>query len=340
MNSVSQMPTGVWQSIKRIFVEKPLAVWQRVTARVDHDEEDKKILAQKLGALKISFAEAQRHQDDKDAEYLDKVSADIQALLEQDTHTWEDFYAIERLLVNLYDEQKLDAEIKIKMGDVANLLSEASYQMYWELMQDLPPASDAAQGGPKRHAKQIFLSRLLNDIQWIYTKRYAKRSYARKVRGRIAQSFVVFALLFVVFGHVVKMFLLHDAAFPYPMSFTVAIGLWGASFSLLLGLNNELENRTLTELRLLHTWEFILSRIFIGGGAALILYFFLGAGAINTDMLPHLDDNGFPDSPKSFALLVIWSFLAGFSEKLVPNLLRNTAEKTARSSGGGGGNQG
>ncbi len=35
---------------------------------------------------------------------------------------------------------------------------------------------------------------------------------------------------------------------------------------------------------------------------------------------------------KDFALLIVWSFLAGFSEVLVPNLLQDTAKRVDNAS--------
>jgi len=72
-------------------------------------------------------------------------------------------------------------------------------------------------------------------------------------------------------------------------------------------------------------------------GGALIVYFFLHANVLSGSMLPNtskigLDIVPYPRangieliSPNSdLALLIIWSFIAGFSERLVPGILAAT----------------
>ena len=76
---------------------------------------------------------------------------------------------------------------------------------------------------------------------------------------------------------------------------------------------------------------------------AVLVFFFLKSGIIGGGVFPDFSQIGVEefaikaptDSPstisfrlyyptKSWALLVVWSFLAGFSERLVPSILRET----------------
>ena len=73
---------------------------------------------------------------------------------------------------------------------------------------------------------------------------------------------------------------------------------------------------------------------------AVVLYFFLQSGLISgsllpdvtkldTDSLQSIGIHGMIVPNKTWALMVVWSFLAGFSERLVPNILSSTEKKLA-----------
>jgi hypothetical protein len=87
----------------------------------------------------------------------------------------------------------------------------------------------------------------------------------------------------------------------------------------------------------------ILLRGCVGMIGAVIVFFFLKSGVMGGSLFPTFPDIGIerfpsPEKPpanliaklnlyyptKDLALLVVWSFLAGFSERLVPSILRDT----------------
>lgn len=107
----------------------------------------------------------------------------------------------------------------------------------------------------------------------------------------------------------------------------LSAGRMGAAFGMLLSLKGNLAQTALKDLKVIHKFGYIFSRIIVGMGAALILLYFLHANLIEgvfppkfTEATPMLDE-------KNLAILVVWMFLAGFSEKLVPNLLKRTEQR-------------
>jgi hypothetical protein len=96
------------------------------------------------------------------------------------------------------------------------------------------------------------------------------------------------------------------------------------------------------------SWVHIIIPPFFGGIFALLFYVFVLSGILEGAMFPTFvipefsnpptsDDieklllETYPASGQDFARLAIWSFLAGFSERLVPDILKRTAGKGSES---------
>jgi hypothetical protein len=92
------------------------------------------------------------------------------------------------------------------------------------------------------------------------------------------------------------------------------------------------------------SWVHIVIPPFFGGMFALLFYIFVLSGILEGAMFPtfvmpefsnpptseeieKLLLETYPASGQDFARLTIWSFLAGFSERLVPDILKQTAGK-------------
>lgn len=262
------------------------------------------------------------------------IVAEIEELLGKESHEWEDFYLIERLLAEIYDPMSLDIELQRRLVDAEKMLPEENFLFYKNKLGELNEDTDVL-------LKRTLLTRMLGDIQWRYTVKYAKRSHGRVVRNRTAITFILSILPFLALVYSPGFFAGVSSALhirlEFPMYIAILSGIWGASFSMLFNLKQRLDNSHLDDLRVLRTGGFIFSRLFIGVGAALILYFFLEAGLLSGQALPDLSAIDSANigtraaDMKNFALLVIWSFLAGFSEKLVPGLLSKTEEKALNS---------
>lgn len=119
-------------------------------------------------------------------------------------------------------------------------------------------------------------------------------------------------------------------------------GLFGASFFLLAQLQGRLAEGGTEEARDMWSYTFLFLRCLVGIGGAAILYFFFQSGLLSGSIWPQLNHVGFeavrlPDvgnkpgeatdlwvPNQHLALLIIWSFLAGYSQTLVPSLLQRT----------------
>ncbi len=142
-------------------------------------------------------------------------------------------------------------------------------------------------------------------------------------------------------------------AMPYGLMVAMTTGLFGATFFMLIQLQQRISEGGLTDARDMWTWPMLLLRCIVGVGAAAILYFFFNSGLLEGSLWPRLeylsfqvvrlaDDVSKADPAiarttegmfvpnREWALLIVWSFIAGYSQTLVPNLLLNTEGRQAK----------
>ncbi|MEM0988419.1 MAG: hypothetical protein AAGK00_06020 [Pseudomonadota bacterium] len=125
----------------------------------------------------------------------------------------------------------------------------------------------------------------------------------------------------------------------------IVSGVLGAAFSILALLQKRVQAGTLDDVIALSSWPNLLVRISFGAGAAVVLYFIFQAGLLQGIVFPELPKMGFlpfeceeaaagcvdlrsngwvPN--QDLAALVVWCFIAGFSESFVPSLLDRIQE--------------
>jgi len=116
----------------------------------------------------------------------------------------------------------------------------------------------------------------------------------------------------------------------------MSAGFLGATFSMLIQNQRRVSEGSLEDLTAASSWYALIVRGSVGLGAAVILYFFFESGLLEGSLWPDLENLSF-NGVKSlhgahvpnanWCLLVIWCFLAGFSETLVPSILQKTEQK-------------
>jgi hypothetical protein len=286
----------------------------------------------------------------------------IKALLDLTTpdgepvQNWTNAYEIEQLLVHLFDEDTVASELGIRVLEARSILRTELADMYDAHLQDIENPRAGQQGADATTVsarRRTLLARLINDLQWRYIVNEATRRYSKLITRRTA-TLSLTALSFFIGAIVViatKRLTFHYGDLHLLWIAGLA-GTWGATFSMLVTLKSRLGDSKFDDLKSMKTWSVLLSRSAIGAGAACILFFFLLSGLLGGSAFPSLarpreataasaaastepptttppQGTSIPATPKpleptDLALLIVWCFIAGFSEQLIPGLLATT----------------
>ncbi len=188
--------------------------------------------------------------------------------------------------------------------------------------------------------KRSILNRMLNDLQWNYAIKEARRKYSREVNTKNGWAFLISMVIFGLIIGLGESFQSIGQGNLYYLAIALGAGLVGTGFSMVSASKSRLAASSFDELKVLRRKIYVVTRSLVGLGATLILYFILQAELLTGSVFPDFTPIKLPPNTvipfldfHNFALLIFWSIVAGFSEKFVPNLLGKAAEKaTVKSS--------
>lgn len=275
------------------------------------------------------------------AEYDEDLKLGGGQLRAPNSPTWNDLLRCESLMVYLMPLEALEPIVAERL----NTLSRVDPRRHEALSAQW---SAAVAEGALDAARSAAVS-ILQVIQ----KRNMQRFLRKRLGLLYASRLVTVFLTVMALGLALVLWEVHFDSWPLVQSsfsgftLTLCAGIMGASFSTLTGQGAIVATTDITEVRTATGYQMIFLRLGVGVGAAAVLYFFFEAGLLEGQLFPRLNGIGFqrvaavgapgvlaenanygtsvPNADLS--KLVVWSFLAGFSEKLVPKLLNRV--KTA-----------
>lgn len=273
--------------------------------------------------------------------------------------SWDDAFRIETQIGSLLQGANLRQELsnRLRWAENDHVPQSATLQMaFGELIKADSPATDDA----LRH----FYLDVMEAIHWHSKRKFIMRRLRVQATRRtllLGTLALAAALLAVVFGIAPEASGgLRNASLPSsdsapgsanvfgavlgPASFAlytcVIFGFLGALFSRLITLQTYWSAMALDELYNARSYSYILLRATIGIVGALVVYVFLQSGLVEGSVFPKFSELGvdvlrspastqrWPSTlllpSKSLALMIMWSFIAGFSESLVPTVLAST----------------
>lgn len=95
-------------------------------------------------------------------------------------HSWRNAYEIEQLLALVLTEAQLATELERRIAE-ARALKLDHLDVIENLRKPTTPLVD----------RRILLHRLLNDLQWLYSKRFQHRNYCKRLLLRVSSLFVM-----------------------------------------------------------------------------------------------------------------------------------------------------
>jgi hypothetical protein len=260
------------------------------------------------------------------------IVAEVNRLLGE-TPSWRTAYHIEQLMVPLYGGAALEVELQRRMTEMRKFDAVIA-STYDALLADADEA-----------ARSACLGRVINDLQWRYEQRNLKRHYTQSVTIKTSLIFLGAFALFFLPKNVLDPEEVRAMSRHFVIYMAITSGFVGAAFSMLIGLRQRLAASSLDELRNTQRLPFLLSRVVIGAGAGMILFFLMESGLIRGKVLPDIasvmafvqqGDTSGPGAADA-ALLILWCFISGFSEQFVPNVLARTEAQFDQTGGPGTG---
>ena len=276
------------------------------------------------------------------SQHPDRKDPRIETLLDpkvadqpENWRNWEIPNEIEILLVQI----KLGADLDVALDSAlltAEKIAVPSFAIFAK-------RRDSAMDDP---GKQALLAKLLRDTH----NRYAARRSERAERARVAKRMTY--LGFGLTGVIVGVFLILGTGWfavvvdkmpftdlvKFNLIVTTFFGFLGAYLSRLIAFQNTAVTLSVDDLENGYSWHFLMVRLLVGGLSSVILYFVISGHLIGGELFPAPDDGatggfgslwtvhngaGMPyEGPSAnFAKLIVWCFIAGFSERFLPDSL-------------------
>jgi hypothetical protein len=284
---------------------------------------------------------------------------------------WNEAYRLERLLalieppetLSLDLDRRLNEAIAKKLPAIERLrldVTAAKSSAYDNSKQ--PPVLNPGGDSQLRSA----MINLLEEIHWDDQRKFFATPILKTAVHRIVMldllAFVAvvipYAWIFLrSFQNRVDLSIFWTAL---PLYTVITAGAFGAYFSRLIAILQNGDSLSIRGLQTMKMWSSLFLRGAVGMCGAVVVFFFLRSGLVGGGLFPDFAKFGFdyqdysataqliakpgPDTmhtiepSQSLALLAMWSFIAGFSERLVPTILSKTEDSFSNAASGIGGN--
>ncbi len=248
--------------------------------------------------------------------------------------TWEDLYRLEMATLEARGEPDLRRSAWLARMRFRNVAGESAYQQY---LASVPP-------DPATANVDVLRADLVNLLRRTYYL-IALAPSSEAIRHRLLLGGVGLGLLFLAAIFVVILGIPPTAIGIFQLA--IFAGAIGGTVSLIQRVQALPEADPL--LFRLSGWTMVIQSLLVpplvGAFFAGLLFLIFASGILSGDFFPKfivpppnpngVDFNAFffhtaPESGKAFALIVVWSFIAGFAERFVPDTIdRLTAQRTA-----------
>ena len=245
--------------------------------------------------------------------------------------TWKDLYLLEKYVLSIQPPEVLRARVPGLQSSYRGIKGETAYKEY---LRSRPTEEHSHFKGLKAD-----LGRLLDSLHWVYSmvpEREQMRTDIIKLSGMwLLICFVLLLPIVLIFGFKGQTLL---ATIPL----VAFMGALGGFLSLQRRLQNiPTENDPLLTMLELENGRFSVSMAPLTGAIfAIVLFLVFVGGLIQGTLFPgqlnfsnwKLGDPIQAEALASYGKLLLWSFIAGFAEKFVPDTLDSIASKGSQAS--------
>ncbi|MER9273494.1 hypothetical protein [Mesorhizobium sp. M0643] len=278
---------------------------------------------------------------------------------------WIEVYRLERLMALLEPFHNLIAEIRLRLDEALAERASAEPRLRAAFILAEANAFDRAKAPPELKASEepalrALLLEVLEETHWTKNRKFYSRPIQKSATRRIVWaglfSFVLFLLPYAwIYAHIFmesRETASVEHKFPaellvgLPFYTALTAGLFGAYFSRLLYIQTTAGSMSVGELKTAKEFTSIFLRGVVGMCGALVVFFFLRSGMVSGKLFPEFAELSVREGAvplfgaegiekgsirqvlpsQALALLAIWCFLAGFSERLVPSILSSTEQ--------------
>jgi hypothetical protein len=283
-----------------------------------------------------------------------------------DDDAWSRAYYLERLLALVEPRETLFGEVQRRLDEAADEKIPAAPRLRTVFETVAPQVMDTSQSPPALKPSGEFRLRamlldILEETHWTFQRKFHSRPIQKSASRRLVWTGLAACFLFILpYVYIYLRQWTGGAAYVMPFDSWAWLPLWtamtagffGAMFSRLLFLQANWNVLSLGSLKDARDFTSILLRGAVGMTGAVVVYYFLLSGVIGGGLFPDFQRLGLhqlsfkdPSGPADvvalrlilpnaqLALLVVWSFLAGFSERLVPSILQTTEASLGEAAG-------
>jgi len=267
------------------------------------------------------------------------VISDIRKKREEHSLTWNDLYAFDLLVTRLLPPERLSREVwslRSRYRDVAGL---REYEAY---LSSRPPDL----------AGQVEEKELRADIEYLLSQiylRYAITPMNQEVSDHISRrvtSVILIGVVIIIFVGLVKIIgVMEETTPPATLFLVMFVGAMGGLLSMQQRYQSvSREGDPIHNIsELMQNWSRLFLPAISGAIFAVLLYMLVIAGLLEGELFPKflpevtkqpepanqlvgtalsdLLQQGRPASRRDYAKLIIWSFIAGFAERYIPDTL-------------------
>jgi len=277
------------------------------------------------------------------------IADEILRKKEEGSLCWDDLYAFDLMLSRLLPPERLARKVwslRLRYRDIADL------QEYEAYLASKPPSIAENSKGIERELRA--------DIEFLLGQIYLRYSigpFGERIRDRISKRVAIVTLIGIAAMGV--LFVLNVVGVRETYSAALPVALFAGGMGGLLSLQKRYQGAARrgdpvdSVSQLVHNWPQVFLPAINGAVFAVILYMLMLGGLLTGDIFPRFmrpDENlnglvlldflkqGKPAAAGDYAKLVVWCFIAGFAERLVPDTLsrlvsRNQTEKKTEDPG-------